>query len=86
VIGVCGDKNLDTETNAFTARGFVGSSMTRGIGTMRAVANFAASEQGLTLNSRLAGVYNDRDAGASGQSPILATPLITVQAKCRESI
>lgn len=55
VIDACGDKHLDTYTkadaNAFRdaliARGLAGSSMTRVFGTVRAVTNFAASEQGL---------------------------------------
>ncbi|SLN71138.1 site-specific tyrosine recombinase XerC [Roseovarius gaetbuli] len=92
VIDACGDKHLDTYTkadaNAFRdsliARGLAGSSMTRVFGTVRAVTNFAASEQGLTLNNPFAGVYYDRSAGVSERNPIPATTLSTIQSKCRE--
>src|SRR6056297_3298595 len=68
VIDACGDKHLEAYTkadaNAFRdaliARGLAGSSMTRVFGTVRAVTNFAASEQGLSLNNPFAGVYYDR--------------------------
>ncbi|WP_133489370.1 DUF6538 domain-containing protein [Aliiroseovarius marinus] len=92
VIDACGDKHLDAYTkadaNAFRdaliARGLAGSSMTRVFGTVRAVTNFAASEQGLTLNNPFAGVYYDRSAGVSGRTAVPADALATVQAKCRE--
>ena len=59
VIDACGDKHLDAYTkvdaNAFRdaliARGLNGSSMTRVFGTVRAVTNFAASEQGLRFTN-----------------------------------
>lgn len=92
VIDACGDKHLDAYTkadaNAFRdaliARGLAGSSMTRVFGTVRAVTNFAASEQGLTLNNPFAGVYYDRSAGVSDRTSVPADALPTVQAKCRE--
>jgi len=92
VIDICGDKPLEAYTkadaNAFRdaliARGLAGSSMTRVFGTVRAVINFAASEQGLTLTNPFAGVYYDRTAGVSDRTPIPADALATVQAKCRE--
>ena len=92
VIDACGDKHLEAYTkadaNAFRdaliARGLAGSSMTRVFGTVRAVTNFAASEQGLTLNNPFAGVYYDRSAGVSDRTSVPADALATVQAKCRE--
>lgn len=92
VIDACGDKHLDTYTkadaNAFRdaliARGLAGSSMTRVFGTVRAVTNFAASEQGLTLNNPFAGVYYDRSAGVSDRNPIPEKALSAIQSKCRE--
>ncbi|SHJ77814.1 Site-specific recombinase XerD [Shimia gijangensis] len=92
VIDACGDKHLDAYTkadaNAFRdaliARGLAGSSMTRVFGTVRAVTNFAASEQGLTLNNPFAGVYYDRSAGVTDRTSVPADALTTVQAKCRE--
>ena len=92
VIDACGDKHLEAYTkadaNAFRdaliARGLAGSSMTRVFGTVRAVTNFAASEQGLTLNNPFAGVYYDRSAGVSDRTSVPAGALAVVQAKCRE--
>lgn len=92
VIDACGDKHLDAYTkadaNAFRdaliARGLAGSSMTRVFGTVRAVTNFAASEQGLTLNNPFAGVYYDRSAGVSDRTSVPAEALAVVQEKCRE--
>lgn len=92
VIDACGDKHLDLYTkadaNAFRdaliSRGLAGSSLTRVFGTVRAVTNFAASEQGLTLNNPFAGVYYDRTAGVSDRNPIPSDALLTVQTKCRE--
>jgi hypothetical protein len=78
VIDVCGDKHLEaytkTDANAFRdaliARGMAGSSITRVFGTVRAVTNFAASEQGLSLTNPFTGVYYDRLAGVSDRNPI----------------
>ncbi len=92
VIDACGDKHLEAyskaDANSFRdaliARGLAGSSMTRVFGTVRAVTNFAASEQGLLLNNPFAGVYYDRSAGVSDRSPVPAEALEVVQLKCRE--
>lgn len=90
VIDTCGDKHLEAYTkadaNAFRdaliARGLAGSSMTRVIGTVRAVTNFAASEQGIMLNNPFSGIYYDRSAGVSDRTPVPAEALSVVQAKC----
>jgi integrase len=92
VIDACGDKHLDVYTkadaNAFRdtliARGLAGSSLTRVFGTVRAVTNFAASEQGLTLNNPFAGVYYDRDAGVSDRNAVPIDALRLIQRRCRE--
>ncbi len=92
VIDVCGDKHLDAYTkadaNAFwdalIDRGLAGSSITRVFGTVRAVTNLAASEQGLTLNNPFAGIYYDRTAGESDRNPIPVSTLRVIQGKCRE--
>ena len=76
VVDVCGDKHLDTysksDANAFRdaliARGMAASSITRVLGTVRAVTNFAASEQGLTFINLFAGIYYDRSAGVSDRA------------------
>ena len=91
VIDACGDKHLDAYTkadaNAFRdaliARGLNGSSITRVFGTVRAVTNFAASEQGLSITNPFAGVYYDRAAGVSDRAPIPADALAAIQARCR---
>lgn len=92
VIDACGDKHLDAYTkadaNAFRdaliARGLAGSSMTRVFGTVRAVTNLAANEQGLTLNNPFSGVYYDRTAGVSDRNPIPVETLRVIQKMCRE--
>lgn len=92
VIDACGDKDLQAYTkadaNAFRdaliARGLAGSSMTRVFGTVRAVTNFAASEQGLTLNNPFAGVYYDRSVGVSDRTSVPTDAIAIVQKKCRE--
>lgn len=93
VIDACGDRQLDLYTkadaNAFRdaliSRGLAGSSLTRVFGTVRAVTNFAASEQGLTLNNPFAGVYYDRSAGVSDRNPIPTDSIKVIQALCRET-
>lgn len=71
MIDACSDKHLDVYTkadaNAFRdaliSRGLAGSGLTRVFGIVRAVINFAASEQGLSLTNPFAGDYYDRAAG-----------------------
>lgn len=92
VIDACGDKHLEAYTkadanvfrDALIARGLAGSSMTRVFGTVRAVTNFAASEQGITLNNPFTCVYYDRDAGVSDRAPFSIENLKAVQSKFRE--
>lgn len=92
VIDTCGDKDLQAYTkadaNAFRDalidRGLAGSSMTRVFATVRAIANFAANEQGLTLNNPFAGVYYDRSAGVSDRRAVPMDSVALIQAKCRD--
>lgn len=94
VIDTCGDKDLQAYTkadaNAFRdaliARGLAGSSMTRVFGTVRAVTNFAASEQGLTLNNPFAGVYYDRSVGVSDRISVPNDAIAMVQEKGVETL
>ena len=91
VIDACSDKHLDTYTkadaNAFRdaliARGLNGSRITRVFGTVRAVTNFAVSEQGLSLTNPFAEGHYDRTAGVSDRNPVPADALAAVQAQCR---
>lgn len=91
VIDACDDMQLDLYTkadaNAFRdtliARGLAGSSMTRVLGTVRSVINFAASEQGLSINNSFAGVYYDRTVGVCDRQPIPRDALLVIQGKCR---
>lgn len=91
VIDACGDRHLEAYTkadaNAFRdaliERGLTGSSITRVFGTVRAVVNFAISEQGLSLQNPFNGVYYDRAAGVSDRHPIPSAGLLAVQADCR---
>lgn len=93
VIDVCGDKALSEYTrkdaNAFrdalVARGMAGSSITRILGTVRAVTNFAASEEGLTLTNPFGGVYYDRTAGVVDRLPIPVDSIRKIQAICYQT-
>jgi len=92
VIDACGDRHLEAYTkadaNAFRdaliKRGLAGSSITRVFGTVRAVVNFAISEQGLSLANPFNSVYYDREAGVSDRHPIPRDGLLAVQSECRK--
>lgn len=92
VIDACGDRYLEAYTkadaNAFRdaliRRGLAGSSITRVFGTVRAVVNFAISEQGLSLQNPFNSVYYDREAGVSDRHPIPRNGLLAVQSECRK--
>ena len=93
VIDVCGDKHLEQYAkadanalrDALIVKGLAGSSMTRVFGTVRAVTNFAASEQGLSLKNPFSGVYYDRSAGVSVRAPLTTTDLKLIQRSCRDA-
>lgn len=90
VIDICGDKVLNEYTrkdaNAFrdalVSRRLAGSSITRIFGTVRAVTNFAASEEGLTLTNPFGGVYYDRTAGVVDRLPIPVDSIRRIQTEC----
>lgn len=65
--------------DALIERGLAGSSITRIFGTVRAVVNFAISEQGQSLQNPFNGVYYDRSAGVSDRHPIPPEGLLAVQ-------
>ena len=77
-IDVCGDLPLDQYSkadanrfrDALIERGLAGSSITRILGSVRSVFNFASSEEGLMLTNPFARVYYDRTAGVSDRVPI----------------
>ncbi len=93
VLDTCGDKQLTDYTkadaNAFRDalinRGMAGSSITRVFGTVRSVVNFAASEDGITINNPFGGVYYDRSAGVEDRQPIPIDDIRAVQAECRKT-
>ncbi len=92
VIDVVGDKDISTYTradatrfrDALIERGLAGSSITRTLGTVRSIVNFAACELGITLINPFAGIYYDRNSGVKAREPIPTDVLRSVQAKCRE--
>ncbi|SFE52129.1 DUF6538 domain-containing protein [Roseivivax sediminis] len=91
VIDACGDKDITAYTradanalrDALIAKELAGSSITRIIGTVRSVINFAASEIGVSLQNPFAGVYYDRKAGVADRQPLPLDAVRTLQAKCR---
>lgn len=93
LIDVCGDKHLDAYTRAdanrfrdeLVEKGLAGSSITRVLGTVRAITNFAASELGLQFNNPFSGVYFDRSSGVSDRKTIPTETLRAVQEQCRQA-
>lgn len=91
VIDAVKDKDITAYTradanrfrDALIERGLVGSSITRIMGTVRAVINFAASELGVTINNPFTGVYYDRTAGVEDREPVPMDKLRELQAMCR---
>ncbi|WP_170373461.1 DUF6538 domain-containing protein [Ruegeria arenilitoris] len=92
VIDVCGDKDITAyskaDANAFRdnliERGLAGSSMTRVIGTVRSVFNFAAAEVGLDITNPFGKVYYDRSAGVEDREPLTLKAIRTLQSECRK--
>jgi integrase len=90
VIDVCGDKPLNKYTkadaNAFRdaliERGLAGSSISRVIGSVRSMFNFAASEEGLSLTNPFSKIYYDRTAGITDRVPISIDGIRQVQQTC----
>jgi len=80
----CTRADANAFRDALIKRGMAGSSITRVIGTVPAVINFAASEEGLTLTNPFGGVYYDRSAGVADRQPVPADVVRTVKAECRQ--
>ena len=65
------------------AKGLVGLSVSRVISSIRAVFNFAISENALDLKSPFVGMYFDKSAGVSKRLPIPIEDIRKVQNQCR---
>lgn len=93
VIDACGDKDLQSYSrkdaikfrDALMARGLSGSSITRVLGTVRAVYNFASSELGLEQSNPFSGIYYNRDKGVQKRVPLPIDSLRRVQTECRRT-
>ena len=91
VIDACGNKDINAYTradanalrDALVAKELAGSSITRIIGTIHSVINFAASEIGVSLQNPFAGVYYDRKAGVADRQPLPLEAVRSLQTKCR---
>ncbi|MBW0159735.1 tyrosine-type recombinase/integrase, partial [Sinorhodobacter sp. B57] len=92
VIDVCGDRDITAykkaDANAFRddliKRKLAGSSITRIVGTVRAVINFAASEMGIDITNPFGNVYYDRSAGVEDRSPLPLDVIHALQSECRK--
>ena len=92
VIQLAGDKRLgDYERQDalklrdwLINRGLAGSSVTRNFSYVKAVYNFAASENALNINNPFSGVYFDRNAGVKRRKPIPNDQLHQIQLECRK--
>ena len=65
-------------------RGLAGSSVTRNFSYVKAVYNFAASENALNINNPFSGVYFDRNAGVKRRKPIPNDQLHRIQLECQK--
>lgn len=91
LLDVVGDKDLTAYTkadanklrDALVERELAGSSITRMLGTVRSVINFAASECGVSIHNPFANVYFDRTAGVEERQPLEVDKIREVQSKCR---
>ena len=91
VIDVTGDKHLRSYTkkdanqcrDALIERGLAGSSITRILGTVRSVTNFAASEMGISITNPFGGVYFDRKTGVQERQPLPKEAIYAVQKECQ---
>jgi integrase len=87
-----GSRSLDQYTSAdaaqlrdwFVLRGLAIASIKRNFGSIKAVVNFVALEQGLTCNNPFNGVYLHSDNSSKKRRPIATNNLKAIQAKCLE--
>ena len=92
VIQVAGNKRLgDYERQDalklrdwLVKRGLAGSSVTRNFSYVKAVYNFAASENALNISNPFSGVYFDKNAGVKRRKPIPIDQLYQVQLECQK--
>jgi integrase len=92
VVEVCGDKPINSYTkaeansfrDALIERGLAGTSITRTVGTVRAVINFAASETGIDVHNPFVKLYYDRSAGVSERQPLPDQKIRIIQRECEQ--
>lgn len=90
LIDVCGDKYLSEYTRAdatafrdyLVTRRLAGSSISRVIGTVRSIVNFASTEAGIQTTNPFSGLYFDRKAGVTERIPIPSEAIRRVQRHC----
>lgn len=90
VIEICGNKPINsytkTEANAFrdalVERGLAGTSITRTVGSVRSIINFAANETGIEFNNPFVKLYYDRNAGVSERQPLSVDAIKGLQQEC----
>ena len=93
VLEVCGDKDIRSYTrrdatrfrDALVARGLAGSSITRVLGTVRAVVNLAAGELGIAITNPFSNLYYDRRAGVQDRVALPMSAIRAVQKECRRT-
>lgn len=92
VVEVCGDKPINSYTkaeantfrDALIERGLAGTSITRTVGTVRAIINFAASETGIDVHNPFVKLYYDRSAGVSERQPLPDATIRNIQQECEQ--
>lgn len=92
LLDVVGNKDITAYTkadanklrDALVERELAGSSITRMLGTVRSVVNFAASECGVSIHNPFGNVYFDRKAGVEERQPIPTETIPDIQKKCRK--
>ena len=62
----------------------VGSSITRVLSIVKAIFNFAISENGLSLKNHFSGLQYDRFVGVGSREPIPIDDIKTIQKRCVE--
>ena len=92
IIVSIGNKDLASYTRAnansfrdyLLEKGLVGSSITRVLSIVKAIFNFAISENGLSLKNHFSGLQYDRFVGVGSREPIPIDDIKTIQKRCVE--
>jgi len=92
IIKSIGDKDLASYTRAnanslrdyLLEKGLVGSSVTRVLAIVKAIFNFANSENGLSLTNHFSGLQYDRFARVGSREPISIDDIRVIQKRCIE--